>query len=115
MIFVEDNCFLIALIFCLNKISAKSKDSIILFFSISSIFDLYETLTLYANKEPLKFDYFDIKHYVFKNVKGTLQDCEQAYAKECDKFPYFEFGTSVWERKKTKDGYEFLIGRFKSI
>ena len=66
-------------------------------------------------KEPLKFDYFDIKHYEFKNVTGTLKECEQAYAKECDKFPHFEFGTSVWERKKTKDGYEFLIGRFKSI
>ena len=65
-------------------------------------------------KEPLKFDYFNIKHYTFRNVKGTLQECEQAYAKESEKYPYFEFGTSVWERKKTDDGYEFLIGRFKS-
>ena len=65
-------------------------------------------------KEPLKFDYFDIKHYTFKNVKGTLQECEEAYTKECDKFPYFDFGTSVWERKETTEGCEFLIGRFKS-
>ena len=65
-------------------------------------------------KEPLKFDYFDIKHYTFKNAKGTLQECEEAYTKECDKFPYFDFGTSVWERKETTEGCEFLIGRFKS-
>ena len=65
-------------------------------------------------KEPLKFDYFNINHYTFKNVNGTLQECEQAHAKEREKYPYFKFGTSVWERKKTKDGYEFLIGRFKS-
>ena len=65
-------------------------------------------------KEPLKFDYFDIKHYTFKNVKGTLQECEQAYTEECDKYPYFDFGTSVWEKKETTEGCEFLIGRFKS-
>ena len=65
-------------------------------------------------KEPLKFDYFNINHYTFKNVNGTLHECEQVHAKECEKYPYFKFGTSVWERKKTKDGYEFLIGRFKS-
>ena len=65
-------------------------------------------------KEPLKFDYFDIKHYTFKNVKGTIQECEEAYTKECDEHPYFDFGTSVWERKETTEGCEFLIGRFKS-
>tara|TARA_B100000212_G_C27292627_1_gene497952 strand:+ start:126 stop:404 length:279 start_codon:yes stop_codon:yes gene_type:complete len=65
-------------------------------------------------KEPIKFDYFNIKHYTFKNVKGTLQECEEAYRKEREKFPYFEFGTAVWERKKTDNVYEFLIGRFKT-
>ena len=65
-------------------------------------------------KEPINFDYFKLKHYEFKNVCGTLQECEQAYRDECEKYPYFEFSTCVWERKKTDEGYEFLIGRFKS-
>ena len=52
-------------------------------------------------KEPINFDYFKLKHYEFKNVCGTLQECEQAYRDECEKYPYFEFSTCVWERKKT--------------
>ena len=65
-------------------------------------------------KQTSKFDYFDIKHYTFKTVKGTLEECEQAYTEECEKYPYFDFGTSVWERKETDEHCEFLIGRFKS-
>lgn len=65
-------------------------------------------------REHMKFDYFDIKHYEFISVSGTLEQCEQTYAKECEKYPYFDFGTSVWERNETNEGCEFLIGRFKS-
>ena len=62
------------------------------------------------------FDYFSTKHYVIKQVKGSLEECLKHFHKEVKKYPSRKYSTHVFHREKISDDkYRFVIRRFKTI